>query len=45
MRECDDASCFKPCGEKKKYVKKSLVHSRILHRRKSGLEPIIIWSG
>ena len=32
MRECVDASCFKPCGEKIKNVKKSLSVSRISHR-------------
>ena len=32
MQECVDATCFKPCGEKIKNVKKSLSVSRISHR-------------
>ena len=35
MRECVDASSFKPCGRKNKNVKKSLSVCRISHRAKS----------
>lgn len=38
MRECGDATCFKPLCEKIKNMKKGLVHTRISHRVKSGLE-------